>query len=64
MPRAATTTPPTDNPLRALRGAAQEAQPSSPVLAGDPNNRNGSMRRPPGLPDGCPVQALGYKGDV
>lgn len=64
MPKTATKPPPADNPLRALRGAAQEAQPSSPVLTGDPNNRNGSMRRPPGLPEGCPVQALGYKGDV
>lgn len=50
-----------DNPLRAVRGAAEEVQPSSPALVGDPNNRNGSMRRPPGLPDGCPVHALGHK---
>jgi hypothetical protein len=53
-----------ESPLRDVRGQAVEATLAAPALTGDPNNRNGSMRRPPGLPEGCPVQALGYKGDV
>lgn len=61
MAKTATKPDTADNPLRAVRGAAEQVQPSAPALTGDPGNRNGSMRRPPGLPEDCPVHALGHK---
>lgn len=53
-----------DSPLRHVRGAVEAPAASGALLAGDPNDRGGSMRPPRGLAADWPVQPLGYKGDV
>lgn len=59
MTRAATKD--AESPLRNVQGETVEPLGSGALLAGDPKDPGGRLRRPGGLPDDCPVKPLGHK---